>query len=124
MASPWPTPDTMQAMELEATHSWQPRISVHLRIRVARGRQGDLHKFLADAIPFYESPGGIRVRLLSDSNDPDRFIELVEYIDEETYREDDQRVSSDPTMALYLARWRELLAEPPVVEVYREARQA
>ncbi len=107
-------------MDFEPTDSWRPAISVHLRIRVSPGRQSDLHEFLADAIPFYESPGGIRVRLLLDSSDPDRFIELIEYADEQTYREDDERVSSDPTMARYLARWRELLAEPPVVEVYGE----
>lgn len=109
-------------METESTNSWRPAISVHLRIRVVPGRQRDLLRFLAEAIPFYESPGGIRVRLLSDSNDPERFIELVEYIDEQTHREDDKRVQSDPTMARYLARWRQLLAEPPVVEVYREVR--
>lgn len=107
-------------MEPDPTDSWRPAISVHLRIRVFSGRQNDLYEFLADAIPFYESPGGIRVRLLSDSGDPERFIELIEYIDEETYREDDERVNTDRTMAQYLARWRELLAEPPVVEVYRE----
>jgi len=107
-------------MEPDPTNTWRPATSVHLRIRVLSDRQSDLYEFLADAIPFYESPGGIRVRLLSDSGDPKRFIELIEYIDEKTYRQDDDRVSSDLTMAQYLARWRELLAEPPVVEVYRE----
>jgi hypothetical protein len=109
-------------MELGRANSWRAAISVHLRIRVLPGRQSDLHRFLADAIPFYESPGGIRVRLLLDLSDRERFIELVEYVDEQTYREDDERVNSDRTMAQYLARWRELLAEPPVVEVYRDVR--
>jgi len=109
-------------MELEPPNPWRPEISIHLRIRVFPGRLSDLHEFLAAAIPFYESPGGIRVRLLSDSRDPERFIELIEYVDEQTYREDDERVNSDRTMGQYLARWRELLAEPPAVEVYREVR--
>lgn len=97
-----------------------PAISVHLRIRVQPSRSDDLVAFLNEAIPFYEAPGNIRVRLLADDSAADRFIELVEYTDERTYLEDEQRVDSDPTMAMYLAQWRELLAEPPVVEVYRE----
>ncbi len=100
---------------------WRGAVFVHLRIRVAEDCQAEFGSFLREAIPFYESPGGIRVHLLSDEADPERFVELVEYIDECTYRQDDHRIQSDPTMAEFLARWRSLLAEPPIVEVYREA---
>ncbi len=104
----------------DAVDAWLAAVTIHLRIRVADDRQAELHAFLREAVPFYESPGGIRVRLLSDDSDLTRFVELVEYIDEAAYRADDERVRSDPTMADFLARWRSLLAEPPVVEVYRE----
>ena len=76
--------------------------------------------FLREAIPFYESPGGIRVRLLADTGAPDRFVEIIEYASEHAYLEDEGRLKSDPTMARYLARWRALLAEPPIVEIYRD----
>jgi len=99
---------------------WRATVSVHLRIRVAEDRQADFRLFLQEAIPFYEAPGGIRIRLLSDDSDSERFIELVEYIDELTYRRDDHRVQSDPTMAQFLAQWRSLLAEPPIVETHHE----
>lgn len=111
----------MRAMEPSAGARWRPSVSVHLRMRVAADRQDSLHKFLEDAIPFYESPGGIRVSLWRDSSAADRFIELVEYVDEQAYRRDEERINSDPVMIQFLARWRELLAEPAVVEVYREA---
>jgi quinol monooxygenase YgiN len=75
--------------------------------------------FLAEARAFYEAPGGIQVRLLTDMHDDHRFIELVLYDDEAAYLRDQQRVEQDATMKAYLQRWRELLAEPPVVEVYR-----
>lgn len=101
--------------------NWEPTVSLHLRIRVVPGRRNSLLKFLNAAKPFYESPGGIHVRLLADESDPDRFVEIVEYADEQTYRLDDQRVKRDPDMAAYIAQWHELLAEPPVVEVFREA---
>lgn len=97
------------------------RIELHLRIRASAGRREDLIGFLRRAIPFYESPGGIRIRLLEDRSDPDRFIEVVEYAGEEAYRRDERRVASDPEMRRWLDEWRALLAEPPVVEVYRDA---
>jgi len=95
------------------------RIDLHLRCRVAAGKREEFLAFLREAIPFYESPGGITVRLLQDMSDDHRFIELVLYDDHAAYERDQQRVAGDPTMKAYLARWRGLLAEPPVVEVYR-----
>ena len=95
------------------------RIDLHLRCRVVPGQREAFLAFLRKAIPFYESPGGITVRLLQDMSDDHRFIELVLYDDQAAYERDQQRVAGDPTMKAYLARWRGLLAEPPVVEVYR-----
>lgn len=82
------------------------------------GMYGAFRAFLAEARPFYESPGGIEVRLLADTGDDHRFIELIVYNDHATYLRDQHRVEHDPQMKAYLARWRALLAEPPVVEVY------
>ncbi len=107
-------------MNSSVSEPWRAGVFVHLRIRVAEDCQAQFRSFLDEAIPFYESPGGIRVRLLSDDDDPERFIELVESIDESAYRHDDDRVHSDPTMADFLARWQSLLVEPPVVEVYHQ----
>lgn len=95
------------------------RIDLHLRIQVKPGLRDAFLNFLAEAIPVYESPGGIEIRLLQDLHDDHRFIELVLYDDEATYARDQQRVETDPVMRGLLARWRELLAAPPVVEVYR-----
>ncbi len=94
------------------------RVDLHLRIRVRPGRRAEFLDFLREAIPYYESPGGIEVRLLQDRADDHRFIELVQYDSESGYAKDQARVEHDPTMRSLLVRWRELLAEPPVVEVY------
>lgn len=96
-------------------------IDLHLRCRVAPGKRAEFFAFLCEAIPFYESPGGIEVHLLQDINDDHRFIELVRYANESVYRRDQNRVANDPEMKVYLARWRSLLAEPPIVEVYAPA---
>lgn len=94
-------------------------IELHLRVQVKPDCLEAFRKFLLEAIPFYEQPGGIKVRLLEDSSDPTCFIELVEYTNEEIYHQDQLRVESDPTMQHYLERWRALLERPPEVEVYR-----
>jgi quinol monooxygenase YgiN len=96
------------------------RVELHLRIRVADGRRAEFMRFLDEARPYYEAPGGIRVRLLEDRADPQRFIELVEYADEATYARDQQRVAADDGMKALLQRWRALLAAPPILEVYVE----
>lgn len=85
------------------------------------GKRDEFLAFLREAIPFYESPGGITVRLLQDVRDDHRFIELVLYDGQDAYARDQERVANDPAMKAYLTRWRGLLAEPPVVEVYRLA---
>jgi len=92
-------------------------VEIHLRIRTER--RADLFAFLAEAIPFYERPGGIRVRLIERDDDPNRFIEVVEYATVADYEQDQQRVEHDPEMKAYLERWRALLAEPPQVEIHR-----
>ena len=94
------------------------RIDLHLRVRVAPENRAAFDAFLREAIPFYESPGGIRIRLLEDRTDPTRLIEVVEYDSREAYERDQKRVESDPRMKVYLERWRALLEGPPVVEVY------
>ena len=44
-----------------------PAVEIHLRIRCER--RDELLAFLAEAVPFYEAPGGIRVRLIELDND-------------------------------------------------------
>lgn len=94
-------------------------IELHLRIQVKPECLGAFYAFLKEAIPFYEQPGGIRIRLLQDFSEPTRLIELVEYADEEGYQQDQWRVEHDEQMKAYLGRWRDLLVRAPQVEVYR-----
>ncbi len=93
-------------------------VEIHLRGRVLPDGRRDLLRFLVDAIPFYEAPGGIHVRLLWNTTEPERFIEVIGYDSRSAYEADRARVASDPTMMAYLDRWRALLAEPPIVETY------
>lgn len=93
---------------------------IELRGRVADGRWDDLVAFLDTAIPFYEQPGGITVRLLRDVVDPDAFVEVIEYDGEESYAADQRRVESDPAMIARLEAWRSLLAGPVEARTFRD----
>lgn len=93
-------------------------IELHLRGKVAAGRRASFDGFLAEAIPFYESPGGIRVRILWDQSDADRFIEIIEYADQAAHDRDQLRVENDVRMRDLLQRWRDLLDGPPQVETF------
>ena len=93
-------------------------IRLHLRIRVEPRRRADFLAFLKRAIPVYERPGGIRIELLQDMNEPERMIEVVHYADRATFDTDQVRVETDPENIALLAEWRTLLAEPPIVEFY------
>lgn len=46
-----------------------------------------------------------------------RFIEVIERVDERAYPQDERSATLDPTMQDYLSRWHPLLAEPPALEV-------
>lgn len=97
-----------------------PCVVLHLRIRCDPQDRDALLSFLHEAVPFYEGPGGIRIRLLEDMSDPSRLIEIVEYETEEAYERDRPRVESDERMQAYLNRWRSLLSGPVELEVYKE----
>ena len=93
-------------------------IELHLRGKVAPGRRGAFDEFLVEAIPFYELPRGIHVRILWDCDEPDRFTEVIEYADQAAHDQDQLRVHNDVRMRSLLERWRNLLDAPPTVETF------
>jgi hypothetical protein len=95
-------------------------VTLLLRFTVAAEHHAALHAFLAKAVPYYEQPGGIRVRLLEDLKTPGTFVEVVEYRDRVTYERDQVRVESDEGMKSLLAEWRRLHAGPLTVEAFEE----
>lgn len=83
------------------------------------GRRADYLAFLREARVLASARGGIDVRLLEDPVDDHRFTELLLYDDASAYDRERQRDATDPAARLDAERWRALLAEPPVVEVWR-----
>jgi hypothetical protein len=95
-------------------------IHLYLHACVLPGRRADLERFLVEARPVYEEPDGVSVRLQWSLDDPDAFVEIMDYPDDASYRRDQLRVESDPRMRALLARWHDLLASGPVVTVFED----
>ena len=95
-------------------------IQLDLHLRVAREGRAAFFEFLREAVPVYEGPGGIRIRLLESLQEPGTFIERVVYADRAAFDADQARVETDPSMRVLLARWRDLLEAPPRVETWQE----
>lgn len=97
----------------------QPAITLYLHIRPSPGKHDALFAFLRKARSYYESPGGIRMRVLQHREDQSRLVEVFEYDTVEIYEADEDRVQNDPQMKALLAEWRSLLDGPPRAEVWR-----
>jgi quinol monooxygenase YgiN len=96
------------------------RIILHLTFRVDKDHQARIVDFVRSATQFYERPGGIHVRLLQSAEEPDLFVEIIEYDNWDKYHEDAARLNSDATMKSYIEEWRTLLLEAPRVETFTE----
>lgn len=102
---------------LDTLHVSKP-IHLHLGIRVKEGQPTALVDFLREAVPYYEAPGGIRVRLLQSRDDRNRFIEVVECDSSEHFAADERRVAAHAEMQGYLRQWRSLLEDGVAAEAY------
>lgn len=91
-----------------------------LNVRVAAERQDDLLEFLREAIVCYEELPGVQVRLLQSREDPQCWIELIEYPDHATFETDQRRVEQDPRLIELLDRWHTLLDGPVDVETWED----
>lgn len=97
---------------------------LHLRCATRTGVSEELSEFLKEAVPFYESLPGVRVQLLRNVDEPNRYIEVIVYETIEAYDRDRARVEGDPRMQALLQRWRSLLAPDIAVETYDDVTDA
>jgi hypothetical protein len=98
----------------------RPHFVLYLEFGCREPTGHDLTRYLRQAVPFYQSLPGVNVRLLRSLDRPGRFVEIIEYANDEAFRADKTRVSDDERMQSFLAEWRELLTEPPVVEHFAD----
>ena len=95
-------------------------IVINLRIAVPIENQKKFIRFLRDAVPFYQTSGGIFIKLFRSIDDPTKLIEVVEYENRDSFEKDQIRVENNVIMKNYLDKWRSLLVGDIAVEVYEE----
>lgn len=78
---------------------------VAMSYSVAPENRAALLRFMAETIPFYEKPGGIRVKLYESADEPGTFLELVAYSSRKVYDEDQYRIENDAEYRKVLAQW-------------------
>lgn len=94
-------------------------VVLHLRIRVRAEHQPAFRDYIREAFPVFEATGGCVGAVYADAADPERFDEVFYYDSEASYQAGERALHEVPEQAALLARWRQLIEGPPVVEVFR-----
>lgn len=96
------------------------RRTLEVKIRLPNADVKQLLPFVKAAIPFYETLGQVRIRLLHNVDDPTQFVQLVEYETDATMEITRQRFASDPTLRAYLQTWKTFTLGAIEVDVYED----
>jgi hypothetical protein len=97
----------------------EPAALVLLIYKVPSRKRAGLLKFLREAFPVYEAPGGIHMSLLESQQQDGQFVEIAAYETDEDFRLDQIRVESDPRMKEVLGRWQKFIEGRPQVLLVR-----
>lgn len=96
------------------------RRTLHFRFTLPTADPSQLLAFLKALTPYYEFFGGTRVRFLQNTDDPTRFIQVIEYEAPEAMETNRQRIASDPRVQAYLQAWRTMVPGAIEIDVYRD----
>lgn len=91
---------------------------LHIKMRTT----ADASQFLSlakSAIPLYQAFGP-RVRLLRNVDDPNQFIQEVEYEADEAFELNRQKLASDPAIRSTVQAWRMMSMGAVDVDIYED----
>ncbi len=93
---------------------------LHLKFTLAGADSEQLAALMRTAAPFYQMFGNAHFRLLRNSDDPAKFIQVIEYETPETFEINRQSIASDMRFQAYLQVWRTMLPGALEIDVYQE----
>jgi hypothetical protein len=93
---------------------------LHFRIRTPGMDAAQLLSLIKPAVPFFQAWGGGQVRLLRNVDDPNQFLQVIEYETPQALELNRQRIASDPMLRTYLQTWRTVLQGAVDVDVYED----
>ena len=103
-----------------ADNSASLRRILHFRIRTPGMDAAQLLSMIKPAVPFFQAWGGGQVRLLRNVDDPNQFLQVIEYETPQALELNRQRIASDPMLRTYLQTWRTVLQGAVDVDVYED----
>jgi hypothetical protein len=96
------------------------RRTLQLRFTLPSADSGQLAAMLKAAAPFYQMFGKAEVRLLQNVDDPAKFVQIIDYVANEDWELNRQRIASDPRMQVYLQTWRTMFPGALEIDVFQE----
>jgi hypothetical protein len=79
-----------------------------------------LAALIKSAMPFYQASGITHARLLRNVDDPNQFVQMLEYKVPEMLEMNRQAIAGDAMIQGYLRTWRALVPGGVEVEVYED----
>jgi hypothetical protein len=95
------------------------RRTLHFKFTLP-GTNEQLIAMIKSAAPLYQMFGEATVRLLQNVDDPNRFLQEIEYDAPETMEINRQKLASDPRVQTYMQAWRAMLPGAIEIDVYQE----
>lgn len=94
------------------------RRTLHFKFTLA-GASEQMIAMMKSSAPFYQMFGDTQVRLLQNVDDPNRFLQEIEYDAPEAIETNRQQLASDPRVQGYLHAWKSMFPGGIEMEVYR-----
>jgi hypothetical protein len=96
------------------------RRTLHFKFTLP-GASEQMVAMIKTAAPIYQMFGDARVRLLQNVDDPNRFLQEIEYDAPQTVELNRQQIASDPRVQGYLQTWRMMFPGTIDIDVYKDA---
>jgi hypothetical protein len=96
------------------------RRTLHFKFTLP-GANEQLIAMIKSAAPFYQLFGDASVRLLQNVDDPNRFLQEIEYDAPEAMELNRQKLASDSRVQAYMQAWRAMLPGAIEIDVYKDA---
>ena len=96
------------------------RRTLHFKFTLT-GASDQMIAMIKSAAPLYQMFGEARVRLMQNVDDPNRFLQEIEYDAPQSMELNRQQIASDPRVQVYLQTWRAMFPGTIDIDVYKEA---
>ena len=94
------------------------RRTLHFKFTMT-GASDQMVAMIKSAAPLYQMFGDAQVRLLQNVDDPNRFLQEIEYDAPEALEMNRQQIASDPRVQGYMQAWRAMFPGAIEIDVYK-----